>query len=395
MIKSLKLTLLFTFVQTLAFGQNKLHQKIDSLIISKMNEYKIVGLSIGIVKDEQILYSNGYGFTDIDRKHHTSIQTRFNIASITKLFTATAVMQLAEQGKLDINRPLIEYLPEFVLKDSRYKEITLFHLLTHSSGLPWDSELKKTTSDSLALQELVLSLTHTKLNFKPGEKFDGTTYSNTGYDILGYLIQQTTKTPFDRYIKNNILGPLGMDHSTFSQRRIPIELLAKPLKVEGKGKEIRRLNLYGEIKKINPVLKYPGISIGKWPTQSSSPEHYPSSYLYSSTEDLSKWVIEYLNISNKKGGKLLSTTTVEQMWALQKAIKGYQTSIGLGWWRFSNSANGDYVFHVGREPGYSSVLRIYPAKNTGIIILSNAYYACELIWNELPELIMKAINDEK
>jgi CubicO group peptidase (beta-lactamase class C family) len=82
------------------------------------------------------------------------------------------------------------------------------------------------------------------------------------------------------------------------------------------------------------------------------------------------------------------------MWSLQRSIENKKTSIGLGWWRFSDSLTGNYVFHVGRYPGFSSTLRIYPEKNIGITILSNAMYADMVIWNELPELIMKVINGE-
>ena len=81
------------------------------------------------------------------------------------------------------------------------------------------------------------------------------------------------------------------------------------------------------------------------------------------------------------------------MWTLQRGKENKKTSIGLGWWRFSDSLHGNYVFHVGRDPGYSSTLRIYPDKNLGITILSNAMYADQVIWNELPELIMKVVYD--
>ena len=88
------------------------------------------------------------------------------------------------------------------------------------------------------------------------------------------------------------------------------------------------------------------------------------------------------------------TTTLSNMWTLQRSIENKKTSIGLCWWRFSDSLNGNYVFHVGRYPGYSSTLRIYPSKNKGITILTNAMYADNVIWNELPELIMKEVDNE-
>ncbi len=376
-------------------GQHSYNKIIDSIVISKMNEYRIKALSLSIVKDEKLFYSKGYGFTGVDSENIVTPETRFATASITKLFTASAIMQLVEQGKLDLNKKLLEYIPDFKLKDLRVKDITIFHLLTHSSGLPWDNELKKASNDSMALKEFIFSLYDTKLKFSPGEKFSGETYSNTGYDILGYLIEQITSMPFQEYIKRNILDKAEMLNSTFYFKNIAVNKLAVPLKISGYTKEINRFNVYGEIKDKNPVLKYPELPIVEWTNyQWGKPEHNPSGYLYSTTGDLSNWIISCLKIFNNTKTGFLSTTTLTNMWTLQRSIENMKTSIGIGWWRFSDSLTGNYVFHVGRDPGYSSTLRIYPNKNIGITILSNAMYADKVIWNEMPELIMKVIINE-
>lgn len=384
----------FTF-PTITWGQHSFDKIIDSIVTSKMTEYRIIGLSLSIVKDGKNFYTKGYGFTSVDSENIITPETKFVTGSITKLFTATAIMQLVEQGKLDLNKKLIEYIPDFKLKDNRFKDITLLHLLTHSSGLPWDRELKISTSDSTALKEFIFSLYDTKLKFSPGEKFSGETYSNTGYDILGYLIEHITSMPFQEYVKRNILHKAEMLNSNFYYKNIPIKKLAAPLKISGDTKEINRFNLYGEVKDKNPVLKYPELSIIKWANyQWGKPEHYPSGHLYSTTGDLSNWIIYCLKIYNNSKSGFLSTTTLTNMWSLQRSIENKKTSIGLGWWRFSDSLTGNYVFHVGRYPGFSSTLRIYPEKNIGITILSNAMYADMVIWNELPELIMKVVNNE-
>ena len=382
----------FTF-PTITWGQHSFDKIIDSIVISNMTEYKIKGLSLCIVKDGKIFYTKGYGFTNVDNENIVTQETRFETGSITKLFTATAIMQLVEQGKLDLNKKLIEYIPDFKLNDNRFNEITLLHLLTHASGLPWDNELKKATSDSMALKEFIFSLYDTKLKFSPGEKFSGETYSNTGFDILGYLIEQITSMPFQEYVKRNILEKAEMSNSTFYFKNIPEKKFAAPLKISGDNKEINRFNLYGEIKDINPILKYPQLPIVEWANYKwGKLEHYPSGHLYSTAGDLSNWIIYCLKIYNNSKTSFLSTTTLTNMWALQRSIENKKTSIGLCWWRFSDSLNENYVFHVGRYPGYSSTLRIYPSKNIGIAILSNAMYADKVVWNELPELIMKVVN---
>ena len=395
MLKEILIILASFIFPTTTWGQQSIDKIIDSIVIAKMTEYRIKGLSLSIVKDGKTLYTKGYGFTSVDSENIVTPETRFATASITKLFTATAIMQLVEQGKLDLNKKLVEYIPNFKIKDSRFKDITLLHLLTHSSGLPWDSELIKASGDSMALKELIFSLYDTKLKFSPGEKFSGETYSNTGFDILGYLIEHITSIPFQEYVTRNILDKTEMTNSTFYYKLIPKNKIAAPLKISGDTKEINRFNLYGEIKDINPVLKYPEQPIIEWTNyQWGKPEHNPSGYLYSTAGDLSKWIIYCLKIYNNSKTSFLLTTTLTNMWTLQRSIENKKTSIGLGWWRFSDSLSGNYVFHVGRDPGYSSTLRIYPSKNIGITILSNAMYADKVIWNELPELIMKVANNE-
>jgi len=393
MLKEVLIILASFAFPTITWGQHSFDKIIDSIVISKMTEYRIKALSLSIVKDEKILYTKGYGFTSVDSENIVTPETRLETASITKLFTATAIMQLVEQGKLDLNKKLIEYIPGFKLKDNGFKDITLLHLLTHSSGFPWDSELKKASSDSMALKEFIFSLYNTKLKFSPGEKFSGETYSNTGFDILGYLVEHITSMPFPAYVKSNILDKAEMLNSTFYFKNIPDNKMAAPLKISGDTKEINRFNLYAEIKDINPVLKYPKLPIVEWTNyERGKPEHNPSGHLYSTAGDLSNWIIYCLKIYNNSKSGFLSTTTLTNMWSLQRSIENKKTSIGLGWWKFSDSLTGNYVFHVGRYPGFSSTLRIYPEKNIGITILSNAMYADMVIWNELPELIMKVVN---
>lgn len=285
----------------------------DSIIFSKMKEFRIVGLSIGVVKDGKLFYTNGYGFTDIDSAHKVTVDTKFDIASISKVLTATAIMQLVEQGKLDLNKKVIDYLPEFKLKDERYKDITILHLLTHSSGLMWDNTLKNKASDTTALYDFILSLHKTKLQFTPGEKFNGTTYSNTGFDLLSYIVQKLTNTPFQNYIYEKVIGVAGMTTSTYS-KNISLETLAQPLKLYGNSKEITRFNLYGEIKDVNPILKYPNNPIVKWENYHlSSPEHYGSGFLKSTSKDLSTWIIENLKSYYNQNSKLISSNLIRDM----------------------------------------------------------------------------------
>ena len=362
-----------------------------------MKDNRIIGLSIGVVKDVELFYKKGYGFTSIDSLYKVTEHTVFQTASITKVFTASVIMQFVERGEIKLTDKLIDHLPDFKMKDKRYKKITIEHLLTHSSGLPWEHKFKNSPNDSTALEQFVRDLKNEKLTFTPGQKFDGTTYSNVGYSILGLVIQRKSEMQFDKYIQKYILEPNQMTNSYFNHELIKQEIKAEPIVLSGKSKEIERFNLYGVVKDVNPVLNYPNYALMKRDTYGRTSEHNPNTGLLSTANDLGNWMVELLKIysnSSNQTNSFVSQCTLKDMWSLKRSIENKKTSIGLGWWRYSHSPFGDYVHHPGREPGFSSVLMIYPEKNIGITILCNGMYADQLVWNELPELIIQLIHEE-
>jgi len=388
---------MLAIVQTVSFGQNNLYPKIDSLILSKMKDNRIVGLSIGVVKDRELFYTKGYGFTSVDSLHKVTEQTVFHTSSITKVFTASAIMQLVERGEIKLTDKLTTHLPDFKMKDKRYLQITIEHLLTHSSGLPWEHNFNNSPNDSTALEQFVSDLKNEKLRFAPGDKFDGSTYSNVAYSILGLIIQRKSGMNYEKYIQKYILAPNKMTNCFFNHKLIKQEIKAEPIILSGESKEIERFNLSGVIKDLNPVLKYPNYALIKRDTYGRTSEHAPNDGLITSANDLSNWMTQLLTIyadSTSQTKQFISYSTLKNMWKLQRSIPDYKTSMGLGWWRYSDSPFGDYVHHPGREPGFSSVIMIYPEKNIGITILCNGMYADQLVWNELPELILNLMNEE-
>jgi CubicO group peptidase (beta-lactamase class C family) len=395
--KHLTISILLTLVQALTFGQNNLYPKIDSLIVSKMKENRIVGLSIGVVQDGELFYTKGYGFTSVDSLYKVTEHTVFHTASITKVFTASAIMQFVDRGEIKLTDKLTDHLPDFKMKDKRYQQITIEHLLTHSSGLPWEHKFKNSPNDSTALEQFVSDLKNEKLRFAPGQKFDGTTYSNVGYSILGLIIQRKSGMNYEKYIQKYILAPNQMTNCFFNYKLINQEIKAEPIILSEKSKEIEQFNLYGVIKDVNPVLKYPNYALIKRETYGRTSEHAPNDGLISSATDLSNWMTHLLTIytdSTAQTKQFISNSTLQNMWKLQRSIPNYKTSMGLGWWRYSDSPFGDYVHHPGREPGFSSVLMIYPERKIGITILCNGMYADQVVWNELPELILELIYED-
>ena len=161
-----------------------------------MDSYDLPGLAIGVVKDDQIVYAQGFGRTNIETNEPITTETIFHMASISKPFVATAIMQLVEQGKIDLNAPLIQYLPYFQLADDRYKTITIQQMLCHMSGMPdvEDYEWEKPQYDEGALERYVRSLTGHSLKSEPGEKY---AYSNMAFEVLGNLIEQVSGLSFE------------------------------------------------------------------------------------------------------------------------------------------------------------------------------------------------------
>lgn len=391
------LILILNLNPTFGIGQKSVFDKLDSLISTKMNEYRIVGLSIGIVKGGELFYSNGYGFTSVDSLYKVTEHTVFLTASITKVFTTSAIMQFVERGEIKLTDKLTDHLPDFKMRDKRYQQITIEQLLCHTSGLPWEHKFKNSPDDSTALELFVADLKKEKLKFTPGEKFDGTTYSNVGYSILGLIIQRKSGMTYEKYIQKYVLEPNQMTNTYFNHKLIKQEIKADPIILSGKSKEIERFNLYGVIKDINPVLKYPNYALIKRDTYGRTIEHAPNTGLLSTASDLNYWMLELLKIysnSSNQTNTFLSQNTLKDMWSLKRSIENKKTSIGLGWWRYSDAPFGDYVHHPGREPGFSSVLMIYPEENMGITILCNGMYADQIVWNELPELILELMNEE-
>lgn len=347
--------------------------KIDSIVNGYMTTNQMIGVSIGIVKDSKVYLAKGYGTAEIEKTKSIDSLTNFLTCSITKLFTATAIMQLSEQGKIDISKKLIFYLPDFKMKDERYKDITIEHLLTHTSGLFWDMNLKHSPNDSSALRKLVYSLDNKILAFAPGTKFNPTeTYSNAAYDILGYLVQIFSGKQYEDYIKDNILLKANMTYSSIDYNKIPAERRSTP-----------------------HILKQKVVKVGGMYTENT--EHSPSGNLNSCSIDLCNWMIHNLNIYNNPNSfkGVLQKSSLQNMWTTRnQAPQNKKVSIGLGWWITQSDDLGKYYWHVGDNPGFSATLMILPEHNFGITVLCNGMYAEQIVWNKIPFDIINLFKDE-
>jgi CubicO group peptidase (beta-lactamase class C family) len=172
--------------------------------------------NILLAENNKIIYKKSAGFADFTSRKTNDINTRYNLASISKIFTSTAILQLKEKGKLKLDDALIKYLPDFP-----YPNITIRHLLTHTSGLP-DLELFealiKTYPDTIVTNKNIipeLKKRNQPLYFTPGDKFE---YCNNGFSLLALVVEKITKTPFPTYLQTHIFTPCKMYNTTVSAK---------------------------------------------------------------------------------------------------------------------------------------------------------------------------------
>ncbi|WP_394749181.1 serine hydrolase domain-containing protein [Spongiimicrobium salis] len=317
------------------------HEKVDAMVIQKMNEYNIPGLSIGLIHYDSIIYTKGYGIRSIKNNSLVTENTVFHTASISKLFTAMAIMKLVEQRKLSLEDTLTSLLPKLKYTDNRINNITIKQLLNHTSGLRdignyhWGNNNRFDTS----LEEFVLQH-HLKLDANPSSTYQ---YNNLGYDILGHVIEKISFSTFDDFLKDNILAPSGMDNSDFRYFKIPDSLKTSPHSKRWITKHVYERKTY-------PYTR----------------EHAPSSTLNSSSKDLSKWMISFMhnvnNLEDNKGYRQMISPTFKP-----------NERIGLGF-QLGSIMSQKTISHYGGDKGFRSYLLMIPEKRIGLVLLANCDY---------------------
>jgi CubicO group peptidase (beta-lactamase class C family) len=326
-------------------------RELEPLIRTFIRQQQIPGLSIAIVKDGQVVYAKGFGWRSLDRrKGPVTPLTVFHMASIVKPFTATAVLQLVEQKKIDFDAPVMQYLPYFRLADERYKVMTVRQLVAHTSGMPdvVDYEWNKPQYDEGALERYVRSLRDTPLLSAPGTGF---AYSNMAYDVLGDLIAKVSGESYEDYVQERILTPLAMKNSTLMLREVNGELLS----------DGHVLNAVG-----NPVIS------DSYPYNRT---HSPSSNLHSNAIDMTRWAMANMNHGELDGRRILPASTYPSMWRPSEdigeaAIGTHVTSEGISW--YLGAYRGNFlVTHSGGDLGFITDLAMLPDKKIAVVWMAN------------------------
>lgn len=324
-------------------------EKLSRVLEEIMTRWGVPGLGVGIVQDGEIVYARGFGVQSLETGVPVTPDSLFCVASITKCFVATAVMQLVEQGRLNLDAPLIQYLPDFRLDDERYPHITLRQMLSHTSGMPdmdeneYDELVAHPEYDEGAPERYVRALANRKMIAAPGERF---AYSNIAYNVLGHLIATLSGQPFEDYLQAHVLRPAGMPENTLFFADVPRDRLAVP--------HLRAPEMI-----VNPIYPYHRADA-------------PASFLHSSVVEMCHWAITCLNRGMYEGQHILAPASFDQMWAsvAQRGDPPFREEMGLGW-TLGHFDGARTVGHGGGGFGWTCFLALLPEKNSAVIVLCN------------------------
>lgn len=334
-----------------------INKKLNEFMQQALVNYDLAGLAIGvgIRKNSKnnhagLRYNKTFGYKNFTTKELLLPEHIFHMASITKLFVGTSILQLWEKGLVDLDAPLIHYLPWFQMADERYKVITLQQLLSHTSGMPdvTDYGWGNPKTDEGALEKYVRSkeVTEAYLLWAPEEgKFS---YSNMGYEILGVVIATVSEKPFENYVKEHLFEPLNMDDSTLLtfERGIYAEDECKPKNL------------------CTPHEKNPEKVIVPSPHFPYNRAHGPSSTLTSNLYDIEKWALAHLHKT------ILKPETYELIWTPEAEVPNNGEHICLSW--FQRKQNGFTLYgHEGIDDGFRASFWLCPELELYIVVCSN------------------------
>lgn len=334
-----------------------LNNYLNNIIPSEMNRASVVGLAIGIVSDKEILFNKGFGFSDKQKRIRVSPETIFRTASVSKIVNLVITMKLVEERKLDLDKDISFYLPEFKMKTrfSFTKPITIRSILTHHSGLPSD-RLKGFFSYSKtdSLEKIVSDTSGDYLSNSPEFIFS---YSNLGHSILGRIIEKVSNDSYANLLNKKVFQPLGMKKSFYE---------INPSKDKDYSKA------------------YSGM-IFKSETSEPGLRDLPAGFLNSTVNDMSKIIQLFLNEGKIETVRYLKESTLKEIYKIQNHGNKYDDDFKIGLSFFINTFDfGDTIFslaHGGDTFSFHAMLGILPKEKIGVIVLSNTDTAAPVVYD--------------
>ncbi|MEB2494076.1 serine hydrolase [Peribacillus frigoritolerans] len=319
----------------------------DPLFEEKMKKFNVNGSSFVVVHDGKVVVNKGYGYADKEKKIPVTKDTVFQIGSVTKTFTALAVMQQVDKGRLKLDQDVQKYFGGLKMPNQTGKPLTLFDMLTYTSGVDFPDLTNITgpeyinNNNSIPMKEFFAKHMPTVVR-PPGEVY---TYDNVGFALAGFAVENATNTPFSKYMEKNIFKPLDMKSTSMSFTPDLLEKMATPYGPTG-----------------DPI-----------PASGSGLRDTPQGGILSTAEDMSKYMIMQLQKGKFKDKEIVSKKSLDMMHAYQVfddktipvATIGFETP-------FNEFANGQHVvIKGGSMPGHQSLLILVPEQKTAFFMSYN------------------------
>jgi D-alanyl-D-alanine carboxypeptidase len=315
--------------------------QIDAAITKQVDLQQVTGAAVGVYQDGTLVDLKTFGFRDLAKKLPVDADTRFEIGSVTKQFTAAAILQLQEQGKLSIDDPLAKYLPSF----PHASEITLRQLLNQVSGLPNYTEMAGANMGAFAdlmttsnAKDKIYAYVSKPLDFNPGTKWE---YSNTNYWVLGNVVAVVSGESYEDYVREHVFKPAGMTHSGFVSDESSFDDFAIPY--------------WQGAKNDGPTEPAPKMD-ESWPAGAGA--------IVSTIGDLAAWDMALAS------GKIISPQSFAEMSASGHLTSGKATNYGFGL-EVGPHEGHERVAHEGGTVGSLSDNATYPADHLDIVVLEN------------------------
>ena len=338
--------------------------KIDSVVKKKMAQYHIPGVSIALVDDQSVVWAKGFGYTDQSKTSQVNEETLFSAQSISKTYTATAFLMEVKKGKYNLDDQLIKYYPSFTVHsrygDNEERKITFRDLLSHRAGFCHEAPIGSNYDTvHCTFEEHIKSIGDSWLRFPVGKFYS---YSNTGPDLIGYVLSWDAGIPIEEYLKQNLLTPLGMKNSTYNQEEA--------------------------YKSGNVAKGY----VGNTEIEKTFIGDVAGGGLYSNATEMAKFLSFQFNNCKINGKTVISPGLLTQMHSVQFKLDGQVAGYGLGV-MLKPYHGGTLVYHIGGGYGYRAVQAWIPEAKVGVIILTNnddAYSSANEIYDEALQGMIKA-----
>ena len=300
------------------------------------------GIVVGVVADQELVWAKGFGYADVQTKKAMTPATKFRMASHSKLFTATAIMQLREQGRLRLDDPVSKYLPWFQVRPAGDDDgpITIEQLLNHASGLPREAGAHWTTHEFPTEEEVKKLITDRQAAFAPQTRWK---YSNLAYTIAGMLVEQVSGQRWADYVQQHIFDPLGMTSSSVDRNVDGLAVGYGRRMPDGTRESLQFVDARG-------MAAATGIS--------------------STVEDMAKFVSAQFRKGKMGGRQILSTGSLREMHRVRSLENNWTSGTGIGF-GVNRVGNKTYVGHGGGYPGYTTQTSIQLDDKVGVIVLTN------------------------